>query len=61
MAEAQKKGNKSIPISQQAIYEKIKAEKRRKIIEYSLKYIKKSLPLKYSSKKIKEIDYRNPK
>ena len=52
-----KQATKSIPISQQGIYENMKRDKRKKIVDYSLKSVKAALGIKYNYRKVKEIDY----
>lgn len=56
-AKTLKQASKSIPISQQGIYENMKRDKRKKIIDYSMKNVKSALGINYNHKKVKEIDY----
>ena len=52
-----KQAAKSIPISQQGIYDNMKRDKRKKIVDYSMKNVKSALGINYNYKKVKEIDY----
>lgn len=49
---------KSIPISQQHLYENLKQQNRKKVIDYSMRGVKSTMSIRYNFKKVKDIDYR---